>query len=70
MLRARPPGGTIRRRYSLVVSVVYILIGLVIAARSIAAHVPAIGLLGLVFIALGAVRIRDYLAWRRTFHDS
>jgi hypothetical protein len=31
--------------------------------RSVLAHVAVIAILGIVFIALGAVRLRDYLAW-------
>lgn len=31
--------------------------------RSVIGHVPIIAVLGLVFIALGVVRLRDYLAW-------
>jgi uncharacterized membrane protein HdeD (DUF308 family) len=45
------------------VSVIYILIGLVIMVRSVLAHVAVIAILGIVFIALGAVRLRDYHAW-------
>jgi uncharacterized membrane protein HdeD (DUF308 family) len=71
--RAEPPYGeaamkgfqTLRQRYYVLVSVIYILIGLVIMVRSILGHVVAIGLLGLVFIALGAVRLRDFVAWTR-----
>ena len=31
--------------------------------RSVLAHVLVIAVLGIVFIALGAVRLRDYVAW-------
>jgi uncharacterized membrane protein HdeD (DUF308 family) len=55
--------GTLRRRYYVLVSVIYILIGLVIMVRSVLAHVAVIAILGIVFIALGAVRLRDYLTW-------
>jgi hypothetical protein len=57
--------GTIRRRYSLAVSVLYVVAGLIIGGRSLAAGVWPLIILGLVFIALGAVRIREYLIWRR-----
>jgi uncharacterized membrane protein HdeD (DUF308 family) len=56
---------TLRNRYYVLVSVIYIAIGLVIMVRSLIGHVAAIGLLGLVFIALGVVRLRDYLSFRR-----
>jgi hypothetical protein len=56
---------TLRNRYYVLVSVIYILIGLVVVVRSLIGHVAAIGLLGIVFIALGVVRMRDYVAFRR-----
>lgn len=49
-----------RRRYYVAVSVGYVIIGLIILTRSAMAHaVPAV-ILGLVFVALGLVRLRDY----------
>ncbi len=65
-MRDRVPAGVARRRYHLLVSTGYILIGVVIAVRSVLGGVIPIAILGLVFIALGAVRIRDYLNSRRT----
>ncbi len=62
--------GTIRRRYHVAVSAGYIALGIFIAVRSILADVLPIVLLGLVFIALGGVRLRDYLNWRRNFSGS
>jgi uncharacterized membrane protein HdeD (DUF308 family) len=53
---------TLRERYFLAVSVIYVLLGLVILVRSATAHVLPVGLLGLVFVGLGAVRLRDYFA--------
>lgn len=50
-----------RQRYFLLVSVLYIILGVVIVARSAIAHAVPIALLGLVFMALGAVRLRSYL---------
>jgi hypothetical protein len=52
----------VRRRYFVVVSVAYIALGLIIVGRSLLAHVPVAGILGVVLVALGAVRIRDFLA--------
>jgi uncharacterized membrane protein HdeD (DUF308 family) len=49
-----------RRRYFVLVSLLYIVLGVVIVARSAFAHAFAIAILGLVFVALGAVRLRDY----------
>jgi hypothetical protein len=60
---------TARRRYSLAVSVGYVFVGIVIAVRSVVSDVIPLAVLGLVFVALGAVRIREYLIWRRTFSD-
>lgn len=50
-----------RQRYYVAVSIGYVVLGVVIVARSAVAHVFQIGLLGVVFIALGAVRLRDYV---------
>lgn len=49
-----------RERYYLLVSILYIALGMIILVRSVTAHVAPVGILGLVFIALGAVRLRDY----------
>jgi uncharacterized membrane protein HdeD (DUF308 family) len=65
MVRARKEKGRVRRRYYVLASVIYILLGVVIVVRSILAHVAIIAVLGVVFIALGAVRLRDYVAWHR-----
>lgn len=62
--------GSLRQRYSLVISVAYIAIGVVIVVRSLLAIVLPLVLLGIVFMALGAVRIRDYLSWRRQLRES
>jgi hypothetical protein len=51
-----------RERYFVVVSVLYIAIGSVIIVRSALAHVLIIGVLGVVFMALGVVRLKDYAA--------
>jgi hypothetical protein len=50
-----------RQRYFLAVSGAYIVLGLIIMGRSIMAHVFVLGILGVVFVALGAVRIRDFM---------
>jgi uncharacterized membrane protein HdeD (DUF308 family) len=49
-----------RQKYFVIASVVYIILGLVIVVRSALAHALVLAILGLVFIALGAVRLRDY----------
>jgi uncharacterized membrane protein HdeD (DUF308 family) len=49
-----------RQKYYVVASVVYIILGFIIVVRSALAHVFVLAILGLVFIALGAVRLRDY----------
>lgn len=59
----------IRRRYQVAVSVGYILLGVIILVRSIVGHVLPIVVLGVVFIALGAVRLRDYLHWKQASND-
>lgn len=56
--------GTIRQRYSLAISIGYIGVGVIIMVRSVLADVLPLVVLGIVFLALGAVRIRDYLKWR------
>jgi hypothetical protein len=60
----------IRRQYSLAVSGGYLVVGVIIVIRSIVSDVVPLILLGLVFAALGAVRIREYLLWKRTIGDS
>jgi uncharacterized membrane protein HdeD (DUF308 family) len=54
----------LRQRYYIVVSVLYVALGVVIAFRSAAAHVLPIAILGLIFIALGVVRLRDFYSPR------
>lgn len=49
-----------RQRYFVMASSLYIAVGVIILARSAVSHVYAVALLGFVFIALGAVRLRDY----------
>ncbi|HEX6507253.1 MAG TPA: hypothetical protein VF221_06435 [Chloroflexota bacterium] len=53
----------LRQRYYVFVSVIYIVLGLIITVRSIVAHVVIIAVLGVVFLALGMIRLRDYIAW-------
>ena len=62
--------GGIRRRYYLAISVGYLIVGAIIVVRSVQGHVIPIGLLGLVFMGLGVVRLRDYLNWRRSPNGS
>lgn len=56
----------VRQRYFVVTSAVYIILGGAILARSIVAHVVPVAILGLVFMALGAVRLRDYFSGGRS----
>jgi uncharacterized membrane protein HdeD (DUF308 family) len=57
--------GTITRsRYFVFASVMYVLLGAVIAVRAAMAHAPVPVVLGLIFLALGAVRLRDYWRWK------
>jgi uncharacterized membrane protein HdeD (DUF308 family) len=50
----------VRQRYFVLVSVLYLAVGSVILVRSAVAHVVPLMLLGIVFLALGGVRLRDY----------
>jgi uncharacterized membrane protein HdeD (DUF308 family) len=52
----------VRERWFVIASVAYIAAGLIIVARSVLAHVIPLVILGIVFVALGAVRLRDYFA--------
>lgn len=52
---------TPRQRLFVIASVLYILIGVVIFGRSVVAHVLPVAVLGIVFIALGMVRLRDFV---------
>ena len=55
---------TARQRYFVFASVIYIALGLIIVARAAFAHSFIIVVFGLVLIALGAIRLRDYRSWR------
>jgi uncharacterized membrane protein HdeD (DUF308 family) len=58
-----------RQRYRLFASALYIVFGVIIIVRSIVAQVLPLILLGVVLVALGAIQIRGYLAWRHTTLD-
>lgn len=51
---------SLRQRYFVVASLLYIALGIVILVRTVLAHALPLVILGIVFIALGAVRLRDY----------
>jgi len=53
-----------RRRYYVLVSFAYIILGFIVLVRSVMAHTLVIAVLGVVFLALGAFRLRDYAKWR------
>jgi hypothetical protein len=53
-----------RPRYFLVITAGYFLAGLIIVARALLAGAIAMVVVGAVFLALAAVRTRDYRAWR------
>lgn len=59
-------GLTLRQRFSLVSSTVYIVLGIIIIVRSAVGAVLPLAIFGIVLVALGAVRIRDFIRWRRT----
>ena len=42
----------------------YLLLGAVIVVRALMAHAIIVVVLGLIFVALGLVRLRDYAGWR------
>jgi uncharacterized membrane protein HdeD (DUF308 family) len=54
-----------RERYFLFVSVMYLLLGGLLVARSLSAQLIPAGLLGIVLVALGAVRLKDYFRHRK-----
>jgi hypothetical protein len=55
---------SVRQRYFIAASLAYVLIGIIILARGAIAHEPIAGVFGLIFVALGAVRLRDFRSWR------
>lgn len=59
-----PPKLSLRQRYTLVASGLFIALGILIVVRSILAAVLPLIVFGAVLIALGVVRIRDFLLWR------
>lgn len=58
--------GVTRSRYFVFTSIVYVLLGATIAVRALEAHALIPIALGLIFLALGLVRLRDYRRWRAT----
>jgi len=54
----------VRQRFFVLVSVLYLAVGSVILVRSAVAHIVPLMLLGIVFLALGGVRLRDYYRGR------
>jgi uncharacterized membrane protein HdeD (DUF308 family) len=61
---------SLRQKYFVAASVCFIVLGLIIVARAAVAGTYIVGLLGVVLIALGVVRIRDFLSVRRQSHDT
>ncbi len=55
---------TPRQRYYLFASLMYLALGVVIVVRAAIGHSPVIVVFGLVLLALGAIRLRDFRAWR------
>jgi hypothetical protein len=53
-----------RPRYFLIITSGYLLAGLVIIVRSLLAGALPMLIIGGVFLALAAVRFRDFLSWR------
>jgi hypothetical protein len=53
-----------RPRYFLIITAGYMLAGSIIIVRALLAGAFAMAILGAVFLALAAVRVRDYRSWR------
>ena len=58
-------GLSVRQRFSIFASVAYIVLGTIMVVRALAAGVIFLIVLGAIFVALGLVRIRDLIRWRR-----
>lgn len=56
---------TARLRYYVVASLVYMGIGVIVLVRGIMAHALLVAVLGVIFIALGAYRMRTFLQRQR-----
>jgi uncharacterized membrane protein HdeD (DUF308 family) len=56
----------VRQRYFVFVSAVYVLLGLVLLVRAAMAGAALPAILGIIFVALGAVRLRDFAMWRHS----
>lgn len=54
----------LREKYHVLASALYILAGVIMLVRAATSGVVPVIVLGCVFIALGAVRLRDYASWR------
>lgn len=53
-----------RQRYFVFASAMYIALGIIIIGRAALAHSLVIVIFGLVLVALGAIRLRDFRRWR------
>ena len=56
---------TLRQRYFVVLSVGFVVLGIVIVVRSLLQGAPPVAIFGGVLIALGLVRIREFLKMRQ-----
>ncbi len=55
----------VRERYFIAVSVAYLALGVVVVVRAVTASALPAAAFGIILLVLGAVRLRDYLTWRR-----
>jgi hypothetical protein len=61
---------SLRQKYYVAASAAFIVLGLIIIARAALAGTFVVGILGLVLVGLGLVRIRDFARLRRASHDT
>jgi len=64
-VRPELEGLSIRQRFTIFASAAYIVLGAIIVVRSVEARVFPLIALGAIFVALGLVKIRDLVRWRR-----
>jgi hypothetical protein len=55
---------TPRQRYFVLASLLYLVLGTIIIVRAAIGQSPVIVIFGVILVALGAIRLRDFRAWR------
>jgi hypothetical protein len=60
---------TLRQKYFFILSVGFIILGTIIVVRAAIGRVPIAAVFGFILVALGGIRIRDFINLRRKVRD-